>query len=80
MDTIEEITVGEVKEKFEEIKNIGWRDKDRIKQKWIGDVLFESERLGSMIDFFKYLMCNHMGMWVEASLRKIFSSGCKRNV
>ena len=28
----------------------------------LGDVLFESERLGSMIDFFKYLMCNHMGM------------------
>lgn len=38
MDTIEEITVGEVKEKFEEIKNTRWRDKDRMKQKWIGGV------------------------------------------
>ncbi|KAJ8784724.1 hypothetical protein J1605_008075 [Eschrichtius robustus] len=26
------------------------------------DVLFEGERLGGMIDFFKYLMCNHMGI------------------
>lgn len=28
---------------------------------WFGDVLFEGENIGAMIDFFKYFMCNHMG-------------------